>query len=102
MRQLRNLSARPTLLVDQHGRSVQDPTRRARVGLPGPFGRARVIFALPLNKSNPTQLTFAKVLRDADSHDISDPQGVLIGRPAVWVSRMLYARWVEDTRRIGG
>jgi hypothetical protein len=41
------------------------------------------------------------VVRDAGSSFLADPDGALIGEPAVWVNRMLTARWTEDTRRLG-
>jgi hypothetical protein len=38
-------------------------------------------------------------VRDPGSSYLADPDNNLIGEPAVWVNRMLTARWVEDTRR---
>lgn len=102
MRHLRNLSARPDLVVDPRARTLVDPPTGTRLGRPGPFGRARVVNALPVNGSAPVQLAAPAVLHDPDGAYIADPQGNLIGVAAVWVSRMLTARWVEDTRRIAG
>jgi hypothetical protein len=54
--------------------------------------------ALPLDPP-PTLLSPPTVVRDAGSAYFADPDGALIGEPAVWVDRMLTARWAEDTRR---
>jgi hypothetical protein len=68
------------------------------VGQPGPFGRERVMSALPLDPG-PTLLSPPTVLHDPGSSYLADADGALIGDPAVWVERMLTARWTEDTRR---
>jgi hypothetical protein len=59
------------------------------------------VFALPLDPG-PTQLRAPTVLHDQDGAYIADADGNLIGRAGLWVSRMLTARWTEDTRRIAG
>lgn len=102
MKQLRNLSARPTLLVDDHGRRVvdDDPTLPGSVGIPGPFGRERIVTALPTNKSyGPRQLTAAVIVHDAGLCYLADPDGNAIGEPAVIVHRMLAAAPTAVTRR---
>ena len=105
---LRNLSARPELVVSDHGRAIAEQTVPAispdsRVGLPGPFGRERVVEALPLNKAGgAVQLAAAVAVHDAALGYLADPDGNLIGTPAVWVHRMAYARWTLDTRRLAG
>jgi hypothetical protein len=96
---LRGPSPRPSVVVDPAAYGVVDPTRTF-VGLPGPFGRERVLFALPL-EPGPALLSPPTVVHDAGSAFLADPDGALIGDPAVWVGRMLTARWTEDTRRLG-
>lgn len=93
---LRNLSPRPELLV---GSRVTAPDG-STVGLPGPFGRARIVTALPL-KDGPRQLAAPLVVHDGGLGYLADPQGNLLGAPGVWVSRVITARWVADTRRLG-
>lgn len=43
----RELSRRPELVVDDHGRRLYDAATQSCVGLPGPFGRERLAQALP-------------------------------------------------------
>ena len=87
-------------MVDPAAYGVLDPTSAAIVGRPGPFGRERVMSALPL-EPGPALVSPPTVVHDAGSTYLADPDGALIGDPAVWVSRMLTARWTEDTRRLG-
>jgi hypothetical protein len=94
---LRHPSPRPSVVVDPAAFGVVDPTG-GFVGEPGPFGRERVMSALPLDPG-PALLSPPTVVHDAGSSYLADPDGALIGDPAVWVERMLTARWVEDTRR---
>jgi hypothetical protein len=56
--------------------------------------------ALPLNPG-PALLSPPTFVRDPGSSYLADPDGALIGEAAVWVNRMLTARWTEDTRRLG-
>jgi len=98
MENLWNLSPRPELVVSDRPDSVADPSQ-TRVGVKGPFGRARVVFALPL-ENGPVQLVAPAVVRDDQAGYLGDPSGTLIGVPGVRVSRVLSARWVEDTRRL--
>jgi hypothetical protein len=102
MQTLRTLSARPEIVVDNQGFRLTDPTDNSQVGIPGPFGRQRIVTALPLNDSEtgPVQLAAAVALHDAQSFYLGDPNGNLIGWPALWVHRMLSARWTQDTRRL--
>lgn len=95
---LRNLSARPELVVDDHGERITDPSG-AVVGIPAPLGRERVVFALPLQKTLPSPLRLAALTSD---HGVllADPGGNLIGREGVWIARLLYAQKTEDTRRL--
>lgn len=100
MENLRHTSLRPAVVVDPAAFGVVDPNRTF-VGRPAPLGRERVVFALPLDPG-PALLQPPTVLRDDGPAFLADPQGNLIGEPATWVSRMLTARWTEDTRRLAG
>lgn len=92
-------SPRPSVVVDPAAFGVIDATGDF-VGRPAPLGRERVLFALPLNPG-PALLRPPTVLRSGPAF-LADPQGNLVGFAPVWVSRMLTARWVEDTRRLAG
>ena len=85
-------------MVDPAAYGVLDPSTSTIVGRPGPFGRERVMSALPLDPG-PALLAPPTVVRDPGSAYLADPDGALIGEAAVWVNRMLTARWTEDTRR---
>jgi hypothetical protein len=93
MEHLRHPSDRPSVVVDPAAFGVVAP-----IGRPGPLGRERVMSALPLDPG-PALLSPPTVVRDPGSAYLADPDGALIGEAAVWVGRMLTARWVEDTRR---
>lgn len=95
---LRKLSSRPELLRDDHHGNVADPSPNF-VGVPGPWGRNRVVFALPLE---PVEIRPRLVVHDDDGFFLADPDGNLIGRDRIIVHRMLSARWTEDTRRLAG
>ena len=101
MYNLRHPSARPSIIVDPAANGVGAPDSRTLVGRPGPFGRERCLYALPLDPG-PALLSPPTVVRDNASANLADPSPALIGVPAVWVSRMLTARWTEDTRRLAG
>lgn len=88
------------MVVDPADFGVVD-SNHSFVGRSGPLGRERVVFALPL-APGPALLSPPTVLRDPGSSYVADPDGALIGVPATWVSRMLTARWTEDTRRLAG
>jgi hypothetical protein len=98
---LRHPSPRPSVVVDPAAFGVVDPASGSLVGRPGPFGRERVMSALPLDPG-PALLSPPTVVHDPGSSYLADPDGALIGEPAVWVGRMLTARWTEDTRRLWG
>ena len=68
------------------------------VGLQGPFGLDRVVFALPL--ANAALLEPALIMRDEAVNHPGDPALVVVGFPAVRVHRMLFAGPVQSTRRI--
>jgi hypothetical protein len=96
------LSARPEIVVDNQGFRLSDPTDSSRVGIPGPFGRQRIVTAIPLNEAEtgPVLLEPAMVLHDQQWFYLADPDGSMIGEPALIVHRMLSARWTQDTRRL--
>ena len=96
---LRHPSPRPSVVVDPAAYGVVDPTRTF-VGRDGPFGRERVMSALPLEPGH-ALLAPPTVVHDGGSAYLADPDGALIGEAAVWVDRMLTARFTEDTRRLG-
>lgn len=104
MKPLRRESNRPGLLVDPHAQRTGDPSALTdRVGRPAPFGRERVLFALPLGKEQPPLAVAAELaVHDHDGAYVAAADGALIGRPGGWIARLLYARWTEDTRRLAG
>jgi hypothetical protein len=59
------------------------------------------LYALRLDPG-PALLSPPTLLRDSGPALVADPVDNLVGLAAVWVSRMLTARWVEDTRRLAG
>lgn len=101
MKHLRNLSSRPEVVVDPHARRVFDPTDKSRVGIPGPFGRERLIFALPINGSGPVRLSAPIVVHDQNGAYVADPDGILLGMAGTVVSRFLAAGPTAETRRLG-
>lgn len=100
MRPLRVNSCRPGLLVDPQGFRLVDPDTLSRLGRPGPFGRARVVSALPTGGLGPLPVRPPAVVHDPACAYLGDPDGALIGVAGLTVHRMLTARWVEDTRRL--
>ena len=61
-------------------RTVHDVVTQSDVGMPGPFGRERVVEALPSNKNRgAVQLAAAQVLHDAARCYLADPDGNLVG-----------------------
>lgn len=101
MSQLRNPSARPSLVVDERSRSVADANAPPqRVGVAGPLGRERVVFALPLQW---VELKRAEVVVDSRARLWADPVPLVIAPPdgdRVIVHRMVWAGKAEDTRRL--
>jgi hypothetical protein len=95
---LRHPSDRPSVVVDPAAFGVVDPSTNSTIGRPGPFGRERLMSALPLDPG-PALLSPPSVLHDPGPAYLADADGSLIGEPAVWVERMLTARSTEDTRR---
>jgi hypothetical protein len=93
--ELRQPSPRPELLLDRQSNLLQDPAA-STVGMAGPFGRSRCLYALPLAVQ---ELSRGVLLKDQDGAMLADPAGNVIGVSRVYVHRMLTARWTEDTRR---
>jgi hypothetical protein len=102
MEQLRTLSARPEIVVDNNGLRLVDPVSSSTVGAPRPLGRQRIVTAIPTNETEtgPVQISAAQALHDNQLFYLADPDGNLIGQPAIWVHRLLSARWTQDTRRL--
>jgi hypothetical protein len=98
MEHLRHPSDRPSVVVDPAAFGIVNSPDASILGRPGSFGRERLVSALPLDPG-PALLAPPTVVRDAGSAYLADPDGALIGEAAVWVERMLTARWTEDTRR---
>jgi hypothetical protein len=96
MAQLRPLSQRPELIVGQPQRPALVDPAGAQVGVSGAIGRARVLFALPLNKQGPMQIGRLAATAGGGAL-VGDPDNNVIGGDvAVWVSRMLYATPTAD------
>jgi hypothetical protein len=87
---------RPEVLVGG-ALPVADPTDGSVVGRPGPFGRDRVVSALPL-MGGPAVLSAAATLVDAHGRFVADPDGDLVGTAAIVIGRLLSAGVVSDTR----
>jgi hypothetical protein len=101
MDQLRQLSSRPELLRDEDSSQILDKASETLVGVPAPFGRERIVSALPL-AGGPVALATPTMVHDSDGASLADPDGNVIGTPGIVVHRMLSARWTEDTRRLAG
>lgn len=96
---LRDLSARPLVLVDDHARPQGDTA--AFIGIPGPLGRNRLVSALKLNNNPPLQLLAPEVI--VGDHDclLFDPTDAsIVGVKGIWIHRMLKATRTRDTRRL--
>lgn len=99
MAKLRDVSARPELVVGAPNQPRLEALDKSQIGIPGPVWRERVLYALPLNASGPVQIANVSAVQ-GDSALVADPDGNVIAPPngAVYVHRMLYARWTENTR----
>lgn len=100
------VSTDPQRVVDaQTGAPSTDVTQmQATIGVygAGAFGRGRMLTALPTNGSGPVMVWPPMVIASPLSY-LVDPDGYFVGeRAAGFVHRLLTARWVEDTRRLGG
>jgi hypothetical protein len=99
---LRTLSARPQLLVDQQGTRQRDTAVPiGTVGIPGPFGRERVVEALKLQNNPPTPQYPAQVVVDqCDMLLLNPADGSVVGQPGLFIHRLLQATRTRDTRRL--
>jgi hypothetical protein len=96
------VTARPTVTVDARAGRVREPVSNSFPGTPGLFGRGRMVTCLPTNGDGPVLLRSAVAIGDPAAY-LVDPDGNFVGvASALYVHRMLTARWVEDTRRLGG
>lgn len=99
MQHLRHPSVRPAILADSAGFGVADSSTNL-IGRNNPLGRERVLMALPLDPG-PQLLEPDELVRDSGAAYLADTSGAVIGGGPVRVSRMLSARLVGDTRRLG-
>jgi hypothetical protein len=97
------ITARPTVTVDARAVRLREPDPNPSFpGTQGPFGRARVVTALPTNGDGPVLITKAGIVADPHSY-VVDSDGNFVGsNSALYIHRFITARWVEDTRRLGG
>jgi hypothetical protein len=99
MTELRTLSSRPVVTVDDNARLTGTPPLNP-IGTPAPLGRGRVVSALPMNKSVPVILSAPRVTDGSNGFLIADALGNVLGpRSRVVVHRMLYATPTINTRR---
>lgn len=106
---LSTVSLRNTLVVDERGRRVVDEAKpfpavpdQKTVGIQSGWGRQRIVTALPTNEAGPVMAMPAVVFADALGY-LTDIDGNFVGEhSAGFIHRLVYARWVEDTRRLGG
>ena len=99
MKHLRNPSPRPGLLVDPRAFGIGERATKTLVGTSTPWGRERIQSTLPFGSGPIPFLSSAVALQDPRGFYIADPDGNLIGEPALWVGRMLSVVPTEDTRR---
>lgn len=106
-KQLRHLSRRPQLIAGALSTTVIDANQNF-VGKGGlgvipaltPWlGAARMVTALKAD-GGPRKLVSEHIVRDDRGVHLIDPDGYLIGKPAVVVMRMLDAGKVINTRRL--
>lgn len=97
---LPRLSPRPEFIVDAWTFMLYDPVSQTYVGRSGPFGRERVVAAMPMRNAPPQPLVRARVFTDAWGIALADPQDNLVGTAGVIINRVLPAQWTEDTRRV--
>jgi hypothetical protein len=80
------------LLVDESGRAIGECTLPSVIGRRAPL-LARLVSALPTNKSGPVPIKPGRWLVDSADFAVADSDGNLIGRhAALWVHRLLTAR----------
>lgn len=97
MTALRNPSDRPGLLVDWDGRALGEKSTQTIVGWAGPFGRERLQSVLPMEG----MWLPAQAVVDWDGFYLADPDGNIIGEPALYINRILTVGVTPDTRRLG-
>jgi len=100
MPDLRTPSPRPTVVVDPRAGPVGD-SANAILGIQGPFGRDRVLSALPLGVEGPWPPLVATLLIAPDARYPADPANILQVSVKDWIPRMLSAGISTDTRRLG-
>lgn len=102
MAQLRPVTPRPEIIVGAPNQPRLEDPGKTQVGFKGsPLGRERCVFALPTNGSGPVLLAPLTAAQGSGAL-VADPSGNVVGASdAVWVHRILYARFTEDTRRLG-
>lgn len=106
---LSTVSGRNTLVLDERGRRVVDEAKpfpalpnQGSIGLALAFGGFRLVTALPTNDSGPVQVSPPVVFGNALAY-LGDIDGNFVGEHgAQFIHRMVSARWVENTRRLGG
>ena len=106
---LSSISQRPTYVVDERGRRVVDEAKpfpalpdQKTIGMMLALGGFRMVTALPTNESGPVAVAPAVVFGSALAY-LADVDGNLVGEHgAQFIHRMVSARWVENTRRLGG
>ena len=96
---LRTSSARPLFLVDARSSSVGlDTDPAVIVGMPGPWGRQRIVSAMMMNE--PPRWIVPSLALKSRSDFIGLPDGTLIGANGLWCNRILSATIAGDTRRL--
>jgi hypothetical protein len=90
---------RPEFVVDAWAFRLYDPTTKTYVGRAAEWGRQRVVSAIELN-GGPQQVYPPKMVNDPWGFALADPNGNIIGKPGVTISRILSATWTHDTRRL--
>lgn len=105
MKHLRNVTARPELVVDPTPNRIVavDNELLVTLGIEGPFGRQRLVTALPPNKgSGVVEVAPREALCDPDGTLLLDPySGSVVGASnGIRAHRWLQAARTIDTRRL--
>jgi hypothetical protein len=96
------ITARPTVTVDERAGRVREPIIPTFPGTPATFGRHRVVTALPTNGDGPVLVKLPEMLRSPGAYVVDVDGNFVGGGSAIYIHRLITARWVEDTRRLGG